>query len=150
MLFYIKFFFIFPNSIAILKAINFLKIQSNSISITHWQHDINSLLSTCYPLPSITCKPYQGYSLNSFCIFNYCILEVFSILSTQFFGRKSNNQLKLNANYIDLIHSTNFKNPLEILSLSSINIVDSLTSFLFYNNIASNNLFQIALANQPY
>ena len=124
--------------------------QSNTVSINHWQHNIDISHSSCYPLPPISCKPCPGCSLNSSRIANYCTLEVSSILSTQFLGRKSNNQLKLNANYIDLIQSATFKNPSYIPPPPSINIADSLVPTLFYNNSASNNLAQIATANNSY
>ena len=124
--------------------------QSNTVSINHWQHNIDISHSSCFSLPPISCKPCPGCSLNSSRIANYCTLEVSSILSTQFLGRKSNNQLKLNANYIDLIQSATFKNPSYIPPPPSINIADSLVPTLFYNNSASNNLAQIATANNSY
>ena len=122
--------------------------KTNTISITHWQHNIDTSTLNSYPLPPITCTPCQGCSLNSNRISSCCTLEVSAILSTQFLGRKkANKQLNLNANYIDLIQSTIIKKATEIPPTPSINLIDSSIPTIFINNDASSQLTQAALAN---
>src|SRR5260363_257474 len=123
--------------------------KANSISITYWQHDIDTAQFNHYPLPQIICTSCQGCHLNSNHIANLCTLEVSAILSTQFFGRKhKNKQLKLNANYIDLIYSTAIKHPTDIPPPPTIYITNSLTLSLFYDNEACQKLCQIASTNR--
>ena len=122
--------------------------QSNKISITHWQHNIDTSTPYYYPLPPISCTPCQGCNLNSHRITSCCTLEVSTILSTHFLGRKkANKQLNLNANYIDLIRSTDIKHPSYIPPLPTINIIDSIISNIFHESEASKKLTHIALSN---
>ena len=122
--------------------------QTNSLSITHWQHDINIQHHLLYPLPSIICTPCPGCNLNSNRLPNYCTIEVSNTLSTQFLGRKTcNKQLKLNANYIDLLYSTAIKHPITLPPLPNIDIVDSLAYSLFQNNEACQQLIQLTQNN---
>ena len=122
--------------------------QSNKISITHWQHNIDASTPYYYPLPPISCTPCQGCNLNSHRISSCCTLEVSTILSTHFLERKkANKQLNFNANYIDLIHSTNIKLSSCIPPLPTINISDSSISNIFIDSEASNKLSQAAISN---
>ena len=122
--------------------------KTNTISITHWQHNMNLSQANQYPLPPIQCSRCPGCHLNSSRVLNCCTLEVPAALSTQFLGRRSiNKQLKFNANYIDLIYSSAIKQPITIPPPPTIHITDTLTSVLFQDNPASLDLLHIAHTN---
>ena len=122
--------------------------KTNTISVTHWQHNMDTSHFSLYPLPPIQCFSCPGCDLDSKRIANYCTLEVSAILSTQFLGRKTTSkQLKFNANYIDLIYSTAIKHPITIPPPPTILIDDFLPTILFHDNEASQDLIQIALSN---
>ena len=71
------------NSITIGKA-RLFNAQLNTISITHWIHNIDYTHIEYYPTPSLTCSPCSGCNLNSNRIKNQCTFDISATLSTQF------------------------------------------------------------------
>ena len=56
--------------------------NTNQISITHWQANIDINYSGYYPLSSVQCSPCPGCHLNSNRIQNLCTVNVSAIISS--------------------------------------------------------------------
>ena len=138
------------NSITIGKA-RLFNAQLNTISITHWIHNIDYTYIEYYPTPSLTCSPCSGCNLNSNRIKNQCTFDISATLSTQFWGRKISNNpntlLKFNANYLDLIYATANRHPIHLPPTPNILIYNNPIFELFDSNSSSFELNTIATSN---
>jgi ribonuclease HI len=140
-----------PNYQIILGKARRFFADNNSISITHWQTNYDSNSTAYYPTPFINCTPCPGCSLNSKRITNKCTIDVSATHSTKVWVRpnsnSSDNKLKLNANYIDLIYSLAIRHPLKIPSLPTINLENKFQIDIFKPSEASKNLLNILSQN---
>ena len=124
--------------------------NSNQISITHWQTDINIHNTNYYPLQPINFVPCSGCHLNSQRLTSACTINTSSITSAQFFGRIISNSVKINANYLDLLSSAAIKWPspnLILPPMPTIPISNFISSAIFEASETTNELNQISLNN---
>ena len=122
----------------------------DTISITYWNADIDLTHTHLYLLPNITCSLCTGCIYNSNKIQNHCTFNIPANTCTKFLGRKtphSQNKLKLNANYLDLIYAIALRNPFTVPSLPSITLIQNPISSIFQTNSSSIKLQQIASKN---
>ena len=93
----------------------------------------------------------MGCDYNSNWIQDKCTFDISATLSTKFLGRKKYNNslsiLNLNSHYLDLLYSIALKTPTHIPNPPSIYIQQNPIDIIFYTNIISNELNQLAYNN---